>query len=109
MKKDILIILGLILVAAILNAIMDYFHFRVAKNGGFWSITDGQWDIWHISKKLMQGCYLIMGWSIYKLSDRYADIIDIRFRYKHLFWIWVIIFAGLTLTGHEFLYHGILK
>ena len=36
-------------VICVLKAVMDYLNFQVPHNTGFFSITSGWWDAWHIS------------------------------------------------------------
>ena len=35
-------------ILVILKAVMDYLNFQVEHNTGFYSLTDGWWDLWHL-------------------------------------------------------------
>jgi hypothetical protein len=57
-------------VLVILKAVRDYLNFQVEYNTGFFSLTDGFWDAWHLCGWLM---FLIIGiqfvWNKSKWQD----------------------------------------
>ena len=79
-------IFSLIILAAILNASMDWYGFKKQNYG---------WQ-WHTMKVLMQGCYAVaIGFAL-----------DLNL----LMWIiFLFLFAFLTGIFHDVLYHSILK
>ena len=77
----------LIAIAALLNAVMDQFGFR---------LNDYGWE-WHLVKIVMQGCY--------------AFAIGFALNFKKLkSWVYFLIaFALITLVFHDAPYHYLFK
>jgi len=99
MIKNLFYIFGFVALAAVCNGFMDVYGFRY---------NDYGWQ-WHVLKILMQGCYAMSGWFIFLFSDRYADILYVRFKYWTIALMWFFIFAFLTGLFHEQILHGLYE
>ena len=81
--------------AIFFNALMDGVHF--GQGVGFWSITDGIFDAWHLSKICMFGCFalaVLFAKEIKHLEEFIRDL---------------FLYAIINFTIHSLFYHGVFK
>jgi hypothetical protein len=79
-----------------LLAIMDVLNFQMPYNSGFFSLTDGWFDMWHLSK------IVILGLMAVKLTWRKEDT-----RKKNV--LKLVALAAIAFFGQLLIYNGIFK